>query len=84
MNKPAENLIPYVGMPVTYKIGSDSYAYEIEKITPSLKTLWLKAAHGHKKPIKFTLRTNGHYFESGSKWGFLILGYAVNDLDRGF
>lgn len=37
-----QNLIPEVGMGVTYHIGSDSYPGTITKVSPSKKVFWYK------------------------------------------
>jgi hypothetical protein len=79
-----ENKIePYIGMPVTYQIGSDRYAYYIVKMSASGKTVWLNADHGNKE-TKFTLRKNGFYREANHKCGLLRLGIAITELDREF
>lgn len=79
-----ELLIPYVGMPVTYQIGTDSYGYEISKVTKSLKTIWLKADHGHKKDVKCTLRSCRIYRPAKAKAGIIFLGFSRDYLDPGF
>jgi hypothetical protein len=78
-------LTPYVGMPVTYCIGSDRYAYEIVKATLSLKTVWIKSTDKNDiRIVKFTLRNDGYYTETGKNCGFLRLGYAEDYRDPSF
>lgn len=81
---------PVVGMPATFNIGSDHYACEITKVSPSGKTVW--ASRGGK----FMRRevTKGGYingetrtfviYRSPGGYGSLTIGMAEDRLDPSF
>jgi hypothetical protein len=81
---------PYVGMPATYRIGSDAYAGKLIAVSPTKhRVTWVRYEEssglvntGMTK--EFTRRSDGRYLAIGSKYGSLKLGVAKTDLDEGF
>ena len=77
------NLIPTVGMPATFTIGSDRYAGSIAEIKRKGRTIVFKFAHNNRTE-DFTLRGRGMYYSKGSKCGYLSLGAAEDYRDPSF
>jgi hypothetical protein len=93
MTTPSEtnNVQPTLGMPVTYHLGSDSYAGEIVWVSPSGHKVTVElsgySATSQRDPsgIMCTCRRDGVYRVVGSKRGqFLSLGKAVSYLNPSF
>src|SRR5271166_6160432 len=77
-----EDRKPYVGMPATYRIGSDAYAGKITEVLRNGKTVvWTRTndATGELVPgftNRCTLRRFGRYIATGGNHGDLKLGVA--------
>lgn len=78
-----KQLKPYIGMPVTYCIGSDRYAGEIKQMMGT-KFLTVICKGLEKYPEIFSLRKNGQYRSKGTSAGYLILGEAREYMDPHF
>jgi hypothetical protein len=72
------SVVPVVGMPATYSINGDSYADEVEAVSPSGKMVTLRQ-HG-----KATLRQDGHFRPAGSSYSFVSFGFAQERRDPSF
>lgn len=80
---------PYVGMPATYRIGSDKYAGRITEVSGAgHKVTWTRTNDAGELVPNFrnvmTRRRNGAYLAIGSNYGDLVLGVATTDIDQGF
>ena len=74
-------LKPKVGMPVTINIGSDTYAAEVVRVTPSLKSVWVEYLPvSGAEPMKFMLKKSGTYRDAGGCRS-LTLGVAKDYRD---
>jgi hypothetical protein len=86
MSEEAESV--YVGMPATYRIGSDQYGGKIVATSSTRhRVTWQRVREGElvSGMVKeFTRRRNGEYLAIGSKYGSLKLGVAQTSLDEGF
>jgi hypothetical protein len=83
----ADLVIPYVGMPATYVIGSDQYAGKLVAVSPTRhRVTWQRVREDGFLLIahECTRRRNGTYYVLGSKHGHLKLGVAKTVLDEGF
>jgi hypothetical protein len=84
--------VPLVGMPATYHIGSDRYAYVVTQVTPST----IHVAHAEEtadgrwivrpgaESEKATKRRDGRYRMKGENFGAITLGEAENYRDPSF
>lgn len=81
---PAADAKPYVGMPATYRIGSDQYGGSIIAVSRTAhRVTWQRTGNvGMTKEC--TRRESGQYLAIGSKHGSLKLGIASTILDEGF
>lgn len=75
--------VPYVGMPASFRIGSDQYGGKIIAHSPTRHRVTFQNESG-RITHEFTKRRNGTYYAIGSKHGYLKLGVAKTDLDEGF
>ncbi len=80
---------PYVGMPATHHIGSDSYGGRIIAVSKTgHRVTWQRVASDGTSQANFvheySRRRDGRYLEIGSKHGTLELGIARTVLDEGF
>ena len=85
----SEETRPYVGMPATYRIGSDAYGGAIVAVSGTRHRVTWSRVNDDGTIIKgmvkeFTRRQNGEYMAIGSKYGHLKLGVAKTELDPGF
>lgn len=81
--------VPQVGMPATYRIGSDSYAGKLIAVSPTKhRVTWVRVREdgnvNTNMTKEFTRRTSGEYLAIGSKHGSLKIGVAETALDEGF
>ncbi len=80
---------PYVGMPASYRLGSDIYAGQIIEIVLNkhgfaCKIVW-KSNNSWKESEIFTLRKDGRFLIKGCNFGVLQIGdNAETKLSRGF
>ncbi len=80
---------PYVGMPATHHIGSDSYGGEIIAVsTTGHRVTWQRidaSGNANRGFVReYSRRRDGSYVAIGSKHGTLELGIARTVLDEGF
>ena len=81
---PANDLVPAVGMPATYEIGSDSYAGTIVEIHRGGLTLVWRSTSGRLVKT-FTRKADRSYALKGHGYGYLTLGdTSPTNLDPGF
>ena len=82
--------LPYVGMPASYRIGSDQYGGRLIAISPTAHRVTWQRMHDNNGTAvagmvrEFTRRRSGEYYAIGSKHGHLKLGVAKTALDEGF
>lgn len=77
-------VVPTVGMPATYCIGSDRYAGQIVQVAG--RTIGFQE-EGATRVEVFSLRKNGRWYKTGfpvGKGGSLRLGVAENYQDPSF
>lgn len=82
---------PVVGMPATYGIGSDRYAYTVTEVL-SAKRIKLARDRdrrglylpGEGEPVVATLRKDGRWREVGASCGSFLLGERETHLDPSF
>jgi hypothetical protein len=81
---------PSIGLPATYRIGSDRYAGKIIAVSRTgHRCTWQRVNDNTgeafpKMTYDCTRRACGSYLVVGSKHGSLVLGVARTDLDQGF
>lgn len=75
--------VPYKGMPATYVIGSDQYGGRIIAHSKTRHRVTFQNESGHITH-EFTRRSNGIYYDIGSKHGYLKLGISKTILDEDF
>lgn len=81
-----ESLVPVVGMPCTYRIGSDRYGAVVTAVK-SPKSIEVAMLSGSQPPKVFTLRSNGRWYNLGcaiKDGGSVRLGVAEDYLDPSF
>lgn len=79
--------IPYVGMPATHHIGSDSYGGEIVAVSPTAHRCTFQRVDGcgaRSWTHEYTRRRSGEYVQLGGSHGHLTLGESATVLDPGF
>jgi hypothetical protein len=81
---------PSVGLPATYRIGSDRYAGVITAVSRTgHKFTWTRVNDSTGELVpgfthEATRRSNGEYLAKGSNYGSFVLGIGRTDLDQGF
>jgi hypothetical protein len=85
-NEETKVVIPTVGMPATYCIGSDRYAGSIVMVSHNARLVGY-SDKGSTEVNSFSLRNNGRFYPVGSKigqGGSLRLGTAEDYRDPSF
>jgi hypothetical protein len=83
MAKTFKHTAPEVGMGATLQIGSDRYAYTVERVSETGKTLWA-VDDGSGAQSRFSLRANGRWGQAKCKGVYLYLGVKENYRDPSF
>jgi hypothetical protein len=76
-------VVPYVGMPATYVIGSDQYGGKLIAASRTGHRVTWQSESG-RLTHEMTRRRNGEYLALGGKYGHLKLGVSNTILDQGF
>lgn len=85
MNDNIDIKVPYVGMPTSHCIGSNSYTGKIVSMNKGSKyVMFLRDSHHDKMVKKYTKRKSEHYIQAGYDYGHLALRIAKDYLDPHF
>lgn len=85
MNDNIDVKVPYVGMPASHCIGSDTYAGKIVGVSKGGGyVMFLRDGRHDGMVEKYTKRKSGRYIQAGCDYGHLALGIAKDYLDPHF